>query len=129
MFGLGLVDAGGSRSPPASPMTSVPRKRGRLPRAGGVRGDGRGSERQPARATVCLRECAPSREEGGARVTRWVRVMALGVLAALALSACGNAEGASTAQKENAQKADAICEQTQDQVGTLGDDAAKDRDA
>ncbi len=62
-------------------------------------------------------------------MTRWLRVMALGVLAALALSACGDAEGASTAQKENARKADAICEQTQDQVGTLGDDPAKDRDA
>ncbi len=62
-------------------------------------------------------------------MTRSVRMMALGLLAALALSACGNAEGASAPQKENAQKADGICERTQDQAGTLGDDPAKDRDA
>ncbi len=53
---------------------------------------------------------------------------ALGLLAALALSGCGDAEGASEPQKENAQRADAICEETQDQVGTLADDAGKDRD-
>ena len=58
-----------------------------------------------------------------------MRMTALGILAALALAACGDAEGGIAGpQKENAQMADAICEQTQDQVGRLADDAARDRD-
>ncbi len=63
-------------------------------------------------------------------MTRSVRVAALGVLAALALAGCGGdpAEGVSGPQRENAQRADAICERTQDQVGRLGDDANQDRD-
>jgi hypothetical protein len=62
-------------------------------------------------------------------VTRSMRVLALGVLAALALVACGETEGIAGPQKEQAQEADAICEQTQGQVGRLADDAARDRDA
>jgi len=61
-------------------------------------------------------------------VTRSVRVLALGVLGALALVACGETEGIAGPQREQAQKADAICESTQQQVGRLGDDAARDRD-
>ena len=61
-------------------------------------------------------------------MTRSVRMTALGVLAALALAGCGDAEGAGGPQKENAAKADAICEATQDQVGVLADDAGRDRD-
>ena len=62
-------------------------------------------------------------------MTRSVRRLVLGVLAALALSGCGETEGIGTPQKENAQRADEICQTTQVEVGTLGDDAAKDRDA
>ena len=63
-------------------------------------------------------------------MTRLARISALGVLAALALAACGDAEeGQSGPQKEHTQRVDAICEETQDKVGTLGDDAAADRDA
>lgn len=62
-------------------------------------------------------------------MTRTGRMAMLGVLAALVLGACGDAEGISAPQRENAQRADGICERTQDQVGTLGDDAARDRDA
>ncbi|MDQ3979587.1 MAG: hypothetical protein M3314_08555 [Actinomycetota bacterium] len=61
-------------------------------------------------------------------MTRSVRMLVLGVLAALALSACGETEGIGTAQRENAERADAICQRTQAEVGTLADDAANDRD-
>jgi DNA repair ATPase RecN len=57
-----------------------------------------------------------------------VRMTALGLLAALALSGCGETEGVAAPQRENANRADQICESTQDQVGTLADDAGKDRD-
>ena len=62
-------------------------------------------------------------------MTRSVRRLALGVLAALALSGCGDAEGIGDAQRQHAEQADAICQTTQVEVGTLADDAAKDRDA
>ena len=62
-------------------------------------------------------------------MTRSVRRMALGVLAALAFSGCGETEGIGAPQRENAERADAICQTTQVEVGTLADDAAKDRDA
>jgi DNA repair ATPase RecN len=62
-------------------------------------------------------------------VTRSVRMTALGALAALALAGCGGGDGGPVGpQKEHIAKADPICEQAQNQVGTLGDDAAKDRD-
>ncbi|MCA1693067.1 MAG: hypothetical protein LC733_13055 [Actinobacteria bacterium] len=57
-----------------------------------------------------------------------MRMTALGLLAALALTGCGGGEGVGGPQKENAAKADAVCEETQDKVGTLGDDAGADRD-
>ena len=62
-------------------------------------------------------------------MTRSVRTLGLVVLAAVVLSGCGETEGISGPQKENAEKTDLICQSTQVQVGTLGDDAGKDRDA
>lgn len=66
-------------------------------------------------------------------MARMVRITALGVLAALAalaFTACGEPEeGVSGPQKAQAVRADAVCEETQDKVGTLADDAAADRDA
>lgn len=61
---------------------------------------------------------------------RLVRMAALGILAALALTACGGGEDASGPQRAFGEEVDIICEETQEQVGpTLGDDAAADRDA
>ncbi len=62
-------------------------------------------------------------------MSRSVRITALGILTALALVACGDAEGIGAPQRENAQRADEICGATQREVGTLADDAAMDRDA
>ena len=62
-------------------------------------------------------------------MTRLVRMAALGVLAALALAACGDEGGIAAPQKEQAQKADAICREVQSKVGRLGDDPAMERDA
>ena len=61
-------------------------------------------------------------------MTRSVRIAVLGVLAALALTACGDTEGIGTPQRENAEKADAICQPAQVEIGRLADDAGKDRD-
>ena len=61
-------------------------------------------------------------------MTRWVGTTALGCLAALTLVGCGSGEGQSGAQKEHAARADAICEETQERVGMLGDNAEQDRD-
>lgn len=61
-------------------------------------------------------------------MTRMVRMTALGMLAALALTACGGGEGIGGPQQENAARADNLCEETQEKVGTLADDAGADRD-
>jgi hypothetical protein len=64
-------------------------------------------------------------------VSRFVRWMALPLLAALALAACGDDGGEpSGPQREQAQRADGICRETQRKVGeNLGDQAAAERDA
>lgn len=51
------------------------------------------------------------------------------LVAALVLGACGDAEaGISGPQREQAQKADAVCQQAQDAVGrTLGDDPEREQ--
>ncbi len=62
------------------------------------------------------------------RLVRWV---ALSLLVALALSACGDEEETvSGPQREQAQRADVICREVQRRVGpNLGDDPAAERDA
>jgi hypothetical protein len=52
------------------------------------------------------------------------------LLAALVLGACGDDSAVGRAQEEQAEKANAICLEAQDAVGTtLGDEPDKDRDA
>ncbi len=63
-------------------------------------------------------------------MSRLVRCVALAVLAGLAFAACGEATGVSGPQREQAQRADAICREVQSRVGpTIGDDPAAERDA
>jgi hypothetical protein len=51
-------------------------------------------------------------------------------MTAFVLGACGSSSGVSGAQADLIKKADSICANAQDAIGrTLGDDAAKDRDA
>lgn len=62
-------------------------------------------------------------------MSRIVRLGLVGLLAALALAACGEGE-IGGAQANFAEEADTVCLEAQDKVGaTLGDDAVADRDA
>lgn len=62
-------------------------------------------------------------------MSRIVRLGMVGLLAALALAACGEGE-IGGAQKDFAEEADTVCLDAQDAVGReLGDDAPADRDA